>query len=107
LLLHLTGCGHREGVEFSAFISGEGYHVIPISNEHQLQYACNVLNLGDSRIISVHAQSARQIVKDPRFNGDVQASGRCVQGHALPYDGGVCGAGRAREAASAVELEFP
>ncbi|GIL80090.1 hypothetical protein Vretimale_12910 [Volvox reticuliferus] len=62
----------RENVEFSAFISGEGYHIIPISNEHQLQYACNVLNLGESRIISVHAQSARQIVKDPRFNGDVQ-----------------------------------
>ncbi|GFR49721.1 hypothetical protein Agub_g11877 [Astrephomene gubernaculifera] len=62
----------REGVEFSAFITGEGYHIIPISHEHQLQYACNVLNLGDSRIISVHAPSARQIVKDPRFTGDVQ-----------------------------------
>ncbi|PNW79619.1 hypothetical protein CHLRE_08g360350v5 [Chlamydomonas reinhardtii] len=62
----------REGVEFSAFIAGEGYAIIPISNEHQLQYACNVLNLGDSRIVSVHAPSARQIVRDPRFKGDVQ-----------------------------------
>ncbi|KXZ51615.1 hypothetical protein GPECTOR_12g579 [Gonium pectorale] len=62
----------REGVEFSAFISGEGYSIIPISHEHQLQYACNVLNLGDSRIVSVHPASARQIVRDPRFAGDVQ-----------------------------------
>jgi hypothetical protein len=31
-----------------------------------------VLNLGDSRIISVHANTARQIVQDPHFHGDVQ-----------------------------------
>ncbi|KAL6748381.1 hypothetical protein V8C86DRAFT_2879369 [Haematococcus lacustris] len=57
----------REGVELSAFMQGEGYHILPITNEHQLAYACNVLNLGDSRIISVHAPSARQIVKSPHF----------------------------------------
>ncbi|GIL92934.1 hypothetical protein Vretimale_12999 [Volvox reticuliferus] len=45
----------RENVEFSAFILGEEYHIIPISNEHQ-QYACNVLNLGESRIILVHVR---------------------------------------------------
>lgn len=38
-------------------------------------YACNVLNLGNSRIISAHAQTARQIVRDPHFHGDVQV--RC------------------------------
>lgn len=31
-----------------------------------------MLNLGDSKKVSVHAVSARQIVRDPRFNGDVQ-----------------------------------
>ena len=35
-------------------------------------YACNVLNMGDSKIISVHANTARQIVRDPHFHGDVQ-----------------------------------
>lgn len=35
-------------------------------------YGCNVLNLGSSRIISVNPASARQIVKDPHFKGDVQ-----------------------------------
>lgn len=37
-------------------------------------YGCNVLNLGGSRIISVNPASARQIVKDPHFTGDVQVS---------------------------------
>lgn len=62
----------REGIEFSAFMTGEGFTIIPISAEHQLAYACNVLNLGNGRIISVHAPSARQIVKHPAFKGDVQ-----------------------------------
>lgn len=35
-------------------------------------YGCNVLNLGHSRIISVNPASARRIVKDPHFKGDVQ-----------------------------------
>ena len=35
-------------------------------------YGCNVLNLGNSRIISVHAHTARQIVRDKHFRGDVQ-----------------------------------
>lgn len=51
---------------------GEGFSIIPISHDHQLAYACNVLNLGNGRIISVHAPSARQIVKHPDFKGDVQ-----------------------------------
>ena len=30
------------------------------------------MNLGSSRIISVHPESARQIVRDPHFKGDVR-----------------------------------
>lgn len=51
---------------------GEGFTIIPIKAEHQLAYACNVLNLGKGRIISVHAPSAREIVKHEGFTGDVQ-----------------------------------
>lgn len=36
------------------------------------KYACNILNLGNGRILSVHAPTARQIVLDPAFKGDVQ-----------------------------------
>lgn len=68
-----------EGVEFSAFMEGEGFSIIPIKHEHQLAYACNVLNLGNGRIISVHADSARQIVKHPAFKGDVQVRGTQLQ----------------------------
>ena len=60
----------REGVEFADFMRGEGYSILPISSKCQLQYACNVLNLGAGRIISVHAASARRIVKEPSFKGE-------------------------------------
>lgn len=40
----------------------------------QLAYACNVLNLGNSRIISVHTPSARQIVKSPHFKARASAA---------------------------------
>ena len=36
------------------------------------KYGCNILNLGNSRIISVHPETARQIVRFPGFSGDVQ-----------------------------------
>lgn len=42
------------------------------SHHHQQKYACNILNLGNGRILSVHAPTARQIVLDPAFKGDVQ-----------------------------------
>ncbi len=35
-------------------------------------YGCNVLNLGNSKVLSVHANTARQIVRCPHFHGDVQ-----------------------------------
>ncbi|KIZ04019.1 Amidinotransferase family protein [Monoraphidium neglectum] len=62
----------RTAVEFASFMAAEGYSIIPISAPHQLAYACNVLNLGRSRIVSVHAPSARQIINHPRFKGDVR-----------------------------------
>ena len=62
-----------EGVEFSKYVrEHRGFHIIPISGADQLLYGCNVLNLGNSKVISVHAGTARQIVRDPRFRGDVQ-----------------------------------
>ena len=44
----------------------------PSHTQDQLLYGCNVLNLGNSKVISVHAGTARQIVRDPKFRGDVQ-----------------------------------
>ncbi|CAL8463141.1 g2675 [Coccomyxa elongata] len=62
----------RQGVEFSEYMRGEGYHIIPIKAADQLLYGCNVLNLGNSKVLSVHAATARQIVRDPHFKGEVQ-----------------------------------
>uniref|UniRef100_A0A061SHR1 Arginine deiminase n=1 Tax=Tetraselmis sp. GSL018 TaxID=582737 RepID=A0A061SHR1_9CHLO len=62
----------RKGIEFSQYVKGEGYHIIPISGDDQKEYGCNVLNLGKGKIISVHGGTARQIVRCPEFTGDVQ-----------------------------------
>lgn len=62
----------RQGVEFSQYMRDNGYHIIPIKPHHQLEYGCNILNLGNERIISVHMETARQIVQSPHFYGDVQ-----------------------------------
>jgi N-dimethylarginine dimethylaminohydrolase len=60
-------------VEFSHFITSDlGWSIIPVTNAHQLAYACNVLNLGGGRIVSAHPASARSIVGHPRFRGDVR-----------------------------------
>jgi arginine deiminase len=63
----------RTGVEFAAFIKAEGYRILPITHEEQLAYACNVLNLGNGRIVTAHAGSARRIVRHEAFRGDVRA----------------------------------
>ncbi|KAL4439030.1 hypothetical protein ABPG77_006967 [Micractinium sp. CCAP 211/92] len=62
----------KQGVEFSQYMRDNGYHIIPIKPKHQLEYGCNILNLGNERIISVHMETARQIVQSPHFYGDVQ-----------------------------------
>ena len=62
----------RSGIEFSRFLTDEGYHIVPISRQHQLEYACNVLNLGDSTLLSCHPETARQLVRCPQFHGTVQ-----------------------------------
>ena len=62
----------RAGVEFGRYLVEEGYHIIPISREHQLEYGINCLNLGDSNVIACHAETARQIVRNPHFHGNVQ-----------------------------------
>ena len=62
----------RQGVEFARYLKEKGFHIIEISREAQLDYACNVLNLGDSTLLTSHAAAARQIVRCPQFHGSVQ-----------------------------------
>mmetsp|Transcript_8311 Transcript_8311/g.17872 ORF Transcript_8311/g.17872 Transcript_8311/m.17872 type:complete len:471 (+) Transcript_8311:46-1458(+) len=62
----------REGIEFSEYVRGQGFKIIPISGADQLKYGCNVLNLGGGRIISVHKKTARDISRSPHFRGTVR-----------------------------------
>eukprot|EP00798_Chlamydomonas_sp_ICE-L_P011345 gene11345-18966_t len=52
-------------------LTNEGYSILPLKAGPQAAYACNFMNLGDSRIITVDGPSAREIVKSPHFKGDV------------------------------------
>eukprot|EP00798_Chlamydomonas_sp_ICE-L_P002145 gene2145-18194_t len=61
----------KSGTELSEFMQAEGYTVIPIKAGEHSAYACNILNVGDARIISVDSHSSRQIVKSPHFKGDI------------------------------------
>jgi arginine deiminase len=60
------------GTEFAAYMASQGFHIIPVPAADQLAYGCNCLNLGGGKILSVHAGTARAIVRDPKFRGDVQ-----------------------------------
>jgi arginine deiminase len=62
----------RQGIEFSAYLREAGFHIVPLSRQASLEYGCNVLNLGDSNVLSCHAESARQLVRCPAFHGRVQ-----------------------------------
>lgn len=53
-------------------VQDEGYAIMPVKREDQLKYGCNCLNLGAGRIISVHEETARQIVGFDGFDGHVQ-----------------------------------
>ncbi|KAH3742461.1 Arginine deiminase [Pelomyxa schiedti] len=61
----------QENVEFSTYLKSKNYTIIPISGQSQLSYGCNMLNLGDGRIISVHSPTARKIAAHPAFQGDI------------------------------------
>jgi arginine deiminase len=63
---------NRQNVEFGCYLKDNGINIINIPHDKQLEYACNILNLGDQRIISVHPEMARKIVRSEYFSGDVQ-----------------------------------
>jgi arginine deiminase len=62
----------RRDVELSKYVQEEGYHIIPISQAQQSAYGINFLNLGDNFLICADESTARTILKDEHFNGDVQ-----------------------------------
>jgi hypothetical protein len=59
-------------VEFSEFVRAEGFDIIAIPEEEQLNYGCNHINLGADRILAVNAVTARRIASHPKFKGTIE-----------------------------------
>jgi hypothetical protein len=68
----------RSDVEFYEYVIENGYEVIPISNELQLQYVCNFLNAGDGHILASHPKTKKLLESSKRFTGQVEV---------IPYEG--------------------
>ncbi|GJQ10253.1 hypothetical protein GpartN1_g2044.t1 [Galdieria partita] len=62
----------RTNVEFSDYLTSEGFSIIFVPAKEQLQYGCNILNLGNKNIVAVHPTTARRIAKAPCFDGNVE-----------------------------------
>lgn len=63
---------HQRNVEFSSFMKQRGFHIITVSGDEQLEYGCNVLNLGGGKIVSIEKNTARRIASSPHFKGTVE-----------------------------------
>lgn len=59
-------------MEFSDYLRGEGFSIVFVPGKEQIQYGCNVLNLGNKNIVAVHPTTARRIAKSPCFDGNVE-----------------------------------
>ncbi|CAN8062886.1 unnamed protein product [Agarophyton chilense] len=61
-----------ENVEFSQYMIDQGFTIIPITGDEQLNYGCNMLNLGNGDIISIEKKTARRIACSKAFEGTVE-----------------------------------
>uniref|UniRef100_A0A7R9SVT1 Arginine deiminase n=1 Tax=Polyblepharides amylifera TaxID=1486889 RepID=A0A7R9SVT1_9CHLO len=62
----------REGVEFSRYLKENGFTIIPLSRQQQLEYGCNMLNLGNGDIIACHSDACREVIKSGAFKGNIE-----------------------------------
>lgn len=62
----------RKDVEFATYMTDQGFKIIPVSGEEQLNYGCNILNLGGGNIISIEKNTARRIASSSNFRGTVE-----------------------------------
>lgn len=63
---------HRQNVELSAYMESQGFNIIAVPGEQQLNYGCNILNLGAGNVICTDQRTARQIANSSYFQGRVQ-----------------------------------
>ena len=63
---------HRHDIEFLEYVEGEGYHVITLTNDMQIAYGCNGLNLGNNTLVTVDRMTAKFIARTPGFSGKIK-----------------------------------
>jgi len=61
----------RHDVEFLQYIEQQGYTVITLSNDMQIAYGCNGLNLGNNTLITVDRTTAKFIARTRKFQGKI------------------------------------
>lgn len=61
----------KHDVEFSAYLQSEGFSIIRVTNQHQLNYGCNCLNLGNGNILSVDPATSKHLARNPLFQGRI------------------------------------
>lgn len=61
----------RHDVEFLQYIEEQGYTVITLTNDMQIAYGCNGLNLGNNTLITVDRTTAKFIARSHKFQGKI------------------------------------
>jgi arginine deiminase len=63
---------HRHDVEFYAYVSRDlGWTVISVTNDMQIAYGCNGLNLGNNTLITVDRNTAKFIARTQLYQGKI------------------------------------
>lgn len=63
---------YRHDIEFLEYVEAEGYHVITLSNDMQIAYGCNGLNLGNNTLVTVDRMTAKFIARTAGFSGKIK-----------------------------------
>jgi arginine deiminase len=58
-------------VEFSEYLQQQGFHVLKVSEEYQLGYAINFINLGGGQLVTAHEGTKQLLEACPYFKGNV------------------------------------
>jgi hypothetical protein len=61
----------RHDIEFLQYVQEQGYTVITLTNEMQIAYGCNGLNLGNNTLITVDRMTAKFIARSNQFRGKI------------------------------------
>eukprot|EP00792_Barthelona_sp_PAP020_P006246 TRINITY_DN2944_c0_g1_i2.p1 TRINITY_DN2944_c0_g1~~TRINITY_DN2944_c0_g1_i2.p1 ORF type:complete len:406 (+),score=99.34 TRINITY_DN2944_c0_g1_i2:50-1267(+) len=62
----------EKDIHFARYLESLGLEIIPVPSDWQLNYACNHINLGKERLVTIHEGIAEVIRNHPKFSGIVE-----------------------------------